>query len=101
MESNGAPIKAAFTNLPGSELNALIDATKSAPLQAPSGLLAWLAAACDCELNRRKGRDYDLQPPEAAIPLEEDAASVNRAMAIRHMFGPGAHGVHGLFDVLL
>jgi hypothetical protein len=31
------------------------------------GLLAWIEGACDWELNRRRGFDYTVQPPEAAI----------------------------------
>ena len=61
-------------SLTDSELQALIDATYKAPQTAP-GLLAWIDAACEWELNRRAGRDYELQPPEAAIPPEEDAIS--------------------------
>jgi hypothetical protein len=38
-------------------------------------LLVWIDAAREWELNRRDGREYDLQPPEAAIPPEEDAVS--------------------------
>jgi len=57
------------------ELDALADATYKVPQIAP-GLLAWLEQACDRERNRRAGYDYELQPPEAAIPPEEDAISI-------------------------
>jgi hypothetical protein len=89
----------ALANLTDSELNALIDATKNVPQAAP-GLLAWLEAACDWESNRRTGRYYDLQPPGVAIAPAEDAVSVDGTLAIRYMFGPDAHGVHALLDVL-
>jgi hypothetical protein len=63
----------------------LIDATSGVTQTAP-GLLAWIEAACDWELNRREGVGYELQPPEAAIPPEEDAVSVAATMTMRATF---------------
>jgi len=66
----------------------VIDATYGAPQIAP-GLLAWLDAACEWELNRRDGNEYELLPPEAAIPPEEDAVSIDAAHALRSAFAAG------------
>jgi len=57
----------AAAQLDNAELHALIDATYKATQVAP-GLLAWIDSACDWEGKRRAGFDYDLLPPEAAIP---------------------------------
>ena len=37
------------------------------PQMAPC-LLAWVATACNWELHRRQGLDYELRPPKATIP---------------------------------
>jgi len=66
---------------------------------APS-LLAWIDATCDWELNRRQGFEYSVLPPEAAIPAQEDAASVSAAMAMRATFAQNAPAVCGFFDAL-
>jgi len=61
--------------------------------------------ACDWELNRRRGFDYALQPPESAIDLSEDAVSIDAAMAMRLAFlrddRADAGAVLPLFDVLI
>ena len=41
--------------------------------------VAWLDSACVWQLQRRGGYHYELQPPEAAIPPEEDAVSIAAA----------------------
>ena len=68
------------------------------------GLLAWLEHACDWELSRRAGIDYELQPPENAIPPEEDAISIKAAMALRATFAADdrteARAVLALFDAV-
>ena len=46
LEPDLAPLKAALAELTDTELDALIDATKSGP-QSALGLLPWLDAACD------------------------------------------------------
>jgi len=50
------------------ELHALIIASNEAPPIA-YGLLVWIEGACDWELNRRAGHDYELLRPEAAIDV--------------------------------
>ena len=85
MDTTLIAIKAALADLSDTELTALIDATYKAPQIAP-GLLAWIDGTCDWELNRRRGFDYPLQPPEDAIHPSEDAVSIDAAMAMRAMF---------------
>ena len=63
---------AALAELSDAEIHALIAATNGVPPIA-YGLLVWIEGACDWELNRRAGHDYELLPPEAAIDPSEDA----------------------------
>ena len=42
--------------------------------------------ACDWELNRRAGHEYELLPPRAAIDPSEDAVSIQTAYAVRASF---------------
>jgi hypothetical protein len=67
--------------------------------------LAWIEGACDWELNRRRGFDFPLLPPEAAIPPEEDAVSVVAATMLRAMFAQDdtveTHAVLALFDAIV
>jgi hypothetical protein len=104
MDADLTPVAAALAELDDRELGALIDATNDAPQTAP-GLLAWLESACDWELNRRRGFDFPLQPPVAAIPPEEDAVSVDAAAIIRAWFAQDgrdeAGPVVGSFDVMV
>ena len=79
---------------------------ESDPGFAPSrrlrrGCWCGLRAACDWELNRRAGLDYPLQPPEAAIPPQEDAVSIDAALAMRATFAQDSLTVLGLFDALV
>jgi hypothetical protein len=67
------------------ELRALVTATKEVPPVA-YGLLVWIEGACDWELNRRVGHEYELLPPEAAIDPSEDAVSIDAAIAMRATF---------------
>ena len=97
------PVAAALGSLEDGELAALIDTTHNVPQTAP-GLLAWIEHAGDWELNRRAGGDFPLQPPDAAIPPEEDAVSIEAAMALHARFGQDAEsGSHVvvLFDAIL
>ena len=45
------------------------------------------------ELNRRTGLDFPLRPPEAAIPPEEDAVSIDAAIAKRDQFAEDSPAV--------
>ena len=74
-------IQAALDDLTGDELRALAEATYAVPQYKAPGLLAWIDAACEWELNRRAGMHYSLAPPEAAIPEDEDAERFAGAQA--------------------
>jgi hypothetical protein len=106
-------IAVALAELDDAELRALIATTNGdthtapgllasidgIPQMAPC-LLAWVATACNWELHRRLGLDYELQPPQASIPPEEEAACIDAAFSLCAMFPQGAHGAHALFDAL-
>jgi hypothetical protein len=94
--------KEALEALTDIELQALAIATEDAPQVAP-GLLAWIDGACHWEMNRRVGRDYELQPPEAAIDPSEDAVSIDATNAMRGSFASSGFAPAALtfFDALL
>jgi hypothetical protein len=69
--------------------------------QIAPGLLAWLDSACVWQLQRRNGYHFELQPPEAAIPPEEDAISIDAAIALRNSFAHDSPGVRAFFDALV
>ena len=69
--------------------------------QIAPGLLAWLDSACVWQLQRRNGYHYELQPPEAAIPPEEDGVSIDVAAALRDMFTKESPAVRALVDALV
>ena len=89
----------ALASLGDDELQALIDATHKVRQVAP-GLLAWIDAACEWELNHRAGLAYKLQPPEAAIPDEEDGVAIDAAFALRAKFAMNSHAVRAFFGAL-
>jgi hypothetical protein len=95
-------VKNALEELTDIELQALATATDEAPQIAP-GLIAWIDGACHWEMNRRTGRDYGLQPPEAATDPSEDAASINAVDAMRESFASSGFAPAALkfFDALL
>jgi len=100
MDADLQPTVAALAELSDAELHALIAATYGVPQTAP-GLLAWIDGACDWELNRRRGFDYPLLPPEAAIDPSEDEVSVNAAMVLRDQFAQDSRAVRTMFDALV
>ena len=100
METDLAPIKAALAGMTDAELDALAGTTYKAPQTAP-GLLAWLDSACTWQVFHRAGRDYELQPPEAAIPDEEDSVSIDAAQALRLAVANDSRSVHAFFDALV
>lgn len=99
-----APVAAALAELNDGELCVLIDVTNKVPQIVP-GLLAWIGHACDWELNRRARVDFPLQTPEAAIPPEQDAASIAAMLTLRARFAQDAHrdadAVVALFDAMI
>jgi hypothetical protein len=81
-------IKVALAVMSNAEVDAPSKATYRVEQIAP-GLLAWLDSACLWQLQRRDGYHFELQPPEAAIPPEEDAISTDAAIALRDSFAKG------------
>jgi hypothetical protein len=102
MATNLTAVRDALEGLTDIELRALVVATNEAPRVA-YGLLVWIEGACDWETNRRRGFDYELQPPEAAIDPSEDAVSVEAIYAMRAAFAAGdmAPAVLKFFDALV
>jgi hypothetical protein len=98
------PVAVALAKLNDGQLCALIDVTNSVPQIVP-GLLAWIGHACDWELNRRVCVDFPLRSPDAAIPPEEDAASIVAMMTLRARFDQDARrdacAVVALFDAMI
>jgi len=102
MSTNLHAIDEALAGLTDMELHALTVASNEVPQIAP-GLLAWIEGACDWEVNRRRGFDYTLQPPEAAIDPSEDAASIDamRAAFVASDLAPAAlKFLHALLELL-
>jgi hypothetical protein len=93
-------MKVALAVMSNAELDALSKATYKVD-QVASGLLAWLDSACFWQLQRRSGYQYELQPPEAAIPPEEDAVSIDAAMALRDSVAKESPALRALFDALI
>ena len=100
MDTALTAIKAALADIADTELAALIAATNGVP-QIAYGLLIWIESACDWELNRRAGHDYELLPPEAAIDPSEDEASISAAIAMRDQFAEDSPAVRAFFDALV
>ena len=98
------PVAAALAELNDGELCVLIDVTNSVAQIVP-GLLAWIGHACDWELNRRACVDFPLQTPDAAIPPEQDAASIAAMLTLRARFAQNAPrdagAVVALFDAMI
>jgi hypothetical protein len=45
--------------------------------------------------------EYELQPPEAAIPPDEDAVSIEAAIALRATLAHDSSAAFALFDTLV
>ena len=79
------PIADAAAKLAADELRAIVIVTNEAARMA-SGLLSWMEHLADCELNRRAGQDFTLQPPHTAIPPRETTDTIIAATMIRDGF---------------
>jgi hypothetical protein len=103
METDLQPVIIALADRTDGQLAALIETVNGVPQVAP-GLLAWLEGAADWEQNRRRGLDFPLLPPEAAIPPEEDAISITTAGMLRATFAQDdraeAQGAAALLDAV-
>jgi hypothetical protein len=104
MDADLQPVADALADFDDDHLHALIE-TDNDVSQITPGLLAWIEHAADWEVNRRRGLDFPLQPPDAAIPLEEDAISLDAALMLRQRFAQDeraeARGVGALLDTVV
>ncbi len=104
MDADFSPLVAALSELTDTELRALTVVKCNVP-QATPGLQAWIEHAADWETHRRVGIDFPLQPPDAAIPSEEDAVTIEEAMKLRVLFAQDdradAPGVANLLDAVV
>lgn len=104
MDAELEPLATALADLQEAELRALVVAANELVLMA-AGLLSWIEHLADWELNRRSGLDFPLQPPDAAIPPEEDAESIVAATMLRDGFAEGGGNpqdpVVALFDAIV
>lgn len=102
MKTNLTTVSHALAGLTDIELQALTVASNEAPPIA-YGLLVWIEGACDWEINRRVGRDYEFLPPEAAIDPSEDAVAIEATYAMRASFAGSdmAPAVLKFFDALI
>ena len=104
MDAELEPLATALAELQEAELRALVVAANELVLMA-AGLLSWIEQLADRELNRRSGLNLPLQPPDAAIPPEEDAESIVAATMLRDGFAEGGgrqqDPVVALFDAIV
>jgi hypothetical protein len=95
---------AALADLDADHLHALIQTVNGVAQVAP-GLLAWIEHTADWEISRRRGVDFPLLSPDAAIPPEEGAISLDAATMLRQQFAQDdrveARGVAGLLNAVV
>ena len=76
-----ADVRAVLAELADDELEVLFATSWLRP--APSlALLAWIEHATDWEVNRRKGFDFHLEPPDEAIDASEDQVAISAAIVL-------------------
>jgi hypothetical protein len=103
MDAELLQVIAALADVADADLHALIWTVNSLP-QLASGLFAWIEHIADWEINRRAGLEFPLQPPDAAIPPEEDARSIAAAVTMREQVADDldhADPLVALFDAIL
>ena len=104
MEADLQPVADALADLDDDHLHALIESANGVPQIAP-GLPAWIEHVVDWEINRRRGVDFPLLPPDAAIPPEERTISLDAAVMLRDRFAQEdrveARGVAALADAVV
>jgi len=96
------PVADALAQLEDGELRALVEAANEMVLMA-AGFLSWIEHIADWELNRRAGLRFPLQPPDAAIPAEDEARSIAAALLIREQIADRdeVQSLATLFDAVL
>ena len=95
-------VEEALAGLTDRELRALKAVCNQALIAVP-GLRAWVESACDCEIDRRRGRAYGALPPLSAIDPAEDQLGIEAVYAIRAAFATGDqdNGALTFFDELI
>jgi hypothetical protein len=94
------PIPTALAAMTDEELAALHIATEETPVTpATSGLLAAIAHCCDWELHRRRGIEFALQDPRAAVGTE-DATETYLALAVISAMFETRPRVQALLDAI-
>ena len=91
-------IKRALDGLTDFEIHAIKLGTSG---MRQEGLRMWIEDACDWELHRRAGRNYELLPPEAPIDPLDDAISIDAAIAMRATFAQDSPAVRAFFNALV
>jgi hypothetical protein len=75
----------ALADLDLDDLDVLFATAQIGPMTA-TGLLAWIEHAADWEVNRRKGFDFRLAPPDEVVDLDEDPAAIAAAISLHDQF---------------
>lgn len=98
-----ADVRGVLAELANDELEVLFATSWLRPAPC-TALLAWIEHAADWEVNRRKGFDFNLQPPDEAIDPSEDHAAIGAAIVLHDEYAgdlPIARFFAAAVDVLL
>ena len=101
MSAEPSAVTLALRALGESELHVLTAATRRVPTTLAPGLIAWILAVLDWELQRRADHHGQLALPDVTIPVGEEAASLDAAMAMRATFARHSPTARALFDALV
>ncbi len=93
-------VAAALGKMRDADLQTIFAGTSETPYTM-TGFVAWLEHLADWELDRRAGRDYLLQLPEAAMPSTESAMNVATAMTWGESCDRDIPAVAELFNAVL
>ena len=76
-----ADVRGVLAELADDELEVLFATSWLRPATCMA-LLAWIEHAADWEVNRRKGFDFHLEPPDEAIDPSEDQVAIGAAIVL-------------------
>ncbi len=80
-----ADVRGVLAELAEGELEVLFATSQLRPVPSMA-LVGWIEHAADWELNRRKGFDFRLAPPDEAIDPSEDPVAIRAAIALHDEF---------------
>ena len=80
-----ADVRGVLAELALDDLDVLFATSQLRPAPC-AALLGWVEHAADWELNRRKGFDFRLAPPDEAIDPSEDLVAISAAIALHDEF---------------